>query len=471
MPERNMPEDIMRYLEAHHLQDVEAVRAYLRQPSISYTGEGIAETAELTRQMIADLGGEARVIQTAGHPLVYGRLDEGAPHTLLYYTMYDVMPAEEPDWSVPPFAAEIVDLPKYGPSIVARGAVNTKGPTAAFFQALRGYKAVRGKLPVNLIFIIEGEEEMGSRQFNKFVPANPHLFREAEAAIFPFFEQDEALQTFLTLGTKGILYFELKAKGGDWGGPRSRGIHGSFAAWVHNPVWRLVQALATMVGPDDRILVEGLGDGALDIPASERELMVQNADLFDEAAFLDAYDVAHFKWPGEGLPVWEQLFSQPTLNIDGIWGGYTGPETKTLLPHEATVKMDVRMVPEMDPDQTVAAIRNHLDCHGFSDIEMTVYNKYPWSKVALEEPVVQAMLRAYEQLGHRVQVQPLNPGSAPYWIFERVLGIPYVTGGLGHGSRQHSSDEYCTVQGILDFEKSMVLLLENYAEISDVGRD
>lgn len=114
----------------------------------------------------------------------------------------------------------------------------------------------------------------------------------------------------------------------------------------------------------------------------------------------------------------------------------------------------------------VAAIRKHLDDYGFSDIEMKVLNKYYWSKVSIEEPVVQAMLRTYRQLGHRVQIQPLNPGSAPYWIFERVLGIPYISGGLGHGSRQHSSDEYCTVQGVLDFEKSMVLFLENYPRIA-----
>ena len=459
-----MLEDVIAHLEEHFPEDLEAVRAFLRQPSISYTGEGIAETAEMVRQMIVDLGGEARLIPTAGHPLVYGRLDEGAPHTLLYYSMYDVMPAEEPDWSAPPFAAEIKDLPKYGPSILARGAVNTKGPTVAFFRALRAYKAVRGKLPVNLIFVVEGEEEMGSRQFNQFVPKNKELFAGAEAALFPFFEQDESLQAFLTLGTKGLLYFELKARGGDWGGPRSRGIHGCFAGWVHNPAWRLVRALATMVGPDDRILVEGLADSALEIPENERRLMAEDADLFDEQGFLEAYDVAGFKWPGKGLAVWEGLFGQPTLNIDGIWGGYTGPGTKTLLPHEVSVKMDVRMVPEMDPDKVVAAIRRHLDEHGFPDIEMTVLNKYYWSKVPLESKVVQAMLTTYRQLGHRVQIQPLNPGSAPYWIFERVLGIPYVTGGLGHGSRQHSSDEYCTVQGILDFEKSMVHFLANYAE-------
>jgi acetylornithine deacetylase/succinyl-diaminopimelate desuccinylase-like protein len=134
---RIMLEDVLSYLEGNFPQDLEAVRTFLRQPSISYTGEGIAVTAELCRQMIEELGGEARVIPTAGHPLVYGRLDEGAEHTLLYYTMYDVMPAEEPGWSVPPFAAEIIDLPKYGPSIVARGAVNTKGPTAAFFCGSR----------------------------------------------------------------------------------------------------------------------------------------------------------------------------------------------------------------------------------------------------------------------------------------------------------------------------------------------
>ncbi len=456
-------QDIFTYLDNNFTNDLEAVRAFLRQPSISYTGQGIRETAEMVAAMITDLGGTARLIDTAGHPLVYGRLDEGAKRTLLYYSMYDVMPTEEPGWSVDPFAAEIKDLPKYGPSIVARGAVNTKGPTAAFFRALKAFKTVRGKLPFNFIFIVEGEEEMGSRQFNQFMPAHKELFADAEAAIFPFFSQDESLQTYIWLGTKGLLYFELKARGGDWGGPRSRGIHGCFAGWVHNPAWRLVQALATMVGPDDRILVDGLADGALPLTPAEQQVLAENADLYGTQSFLEAYDVKKFKWPGQGPAVWEKLFSQPTLNIDGIWGGYTGLETKTLLPHEASVKMDVRMVPQMDPDRVVAAIRKHLDEHGYADIEMKVLNKYHYSKVPLDAPVTQAMLKTYAQLGHRVQIQPINPGSAPYWIFERILGIPYITGGLGHGSRQHSSDEYCTVQGVLDFEKSMVLFLDNYA--------
>jgi acetylornithine deacetylase/succinyl-diaminopimelate desuccinylase-like protein len=268
------------------------------------------------------------------------------------------------------------------------------------------------------------------------------------------------------LGTKGMLYFELKAKGGDWGGPRSRGIHGCFAGWAHNPVWRLVRALGTMVGPDDRILVDGLAEGAIGLTAAERLVMAENQDLYETQSWLDANDVKKFKWEGNNTAIWENLFTKPTLNIDGIWGGYTGPETKTLLPHEATVKMDVRMVPNMDPDRVVAAIRKHLDEHGFADVEMQVLNKYPWSKVPMDAPIVKAMLKTYAQLGHRVQMQIINPGSAPYWVFERALGIPYITGGLGHGSRQHSSNEYCTVRGILDFEKSIVLFLENYAQPS-----
>lgn len=457
--------DVLTYLDQHFPEDLEAVRAYLRQPSISYTGEGIKETAEMTAQLIRELGGTAELKYVENHhPLVYGRLDEGAKHTLLYYSMYDVMPVDEPGWTSAPFGAEIVDLPKYGKCIINRGAVNTKGPTAAFFQACKAYKAVKGKLPVNFIFIVEGEEEMGSRAFNKFMQARKDLFADAEACLFPFFQQDEDLQTYMWLGTKGILYFELTCRGGAWGGPQTRGIHGSYASWVHSPVWRLVKALSTMVGEDDRILVKGLKDGAIRIPKSELDMVKANADLFDEKSWAASHDVAKYKWPVDGVALWEKRFAEPQLNIDGIWAGYTGPGTKTLLPHEASVKMDVRMVPKMEPDAVVASIRKHLDDHGFSDIEMNVLNKYYWSKVSIKEPVVQAMLKSYDQMGKRVRVEPINPGSAPYWIFERVLGIPYVTGGLGHGARQHSSNEYCTVQGVLDFEKSMVLFLDNYAK-------
>lgn len=450
-------------LEQHFQSDLEDIRAFLRRPSISYTGEGIRETADAVAGLIAGLGGQAEVVQTPGHPIVYGELWQEAPRTLLIYGMYDVMPTDEDGWMAEPFGAEIHDLPNLGPSIICRGAVNTKGPLAAFFSAMRGVMRMEGRLPVNLLFAIEGEEEMGSRSFPAFAQEHAEKLKRADAVLFPFFEQDEAGMPSLVLGTKGMLYVELICTGGDWGGPTERGIHGSYNAWVKNPAWRLTQALASFIDEDERVIVDGFFDRVRPLPEREAALLNEQIDsgLMDAQVFRDAYAVRRLKDENDRA-AWTRLFSQPQLNIDGLFAGYIGPETKTVLPHQATAKVDVRMVPDMEPDEVLAGLRAHLDKGGFTDIELKVYNKYPWSKVSLDEPAVQAMIRTYQLLHGEVQLWPINPGSAPYYVFERLLGLPYVTGGLGHGSRQHSSNEYCTVAGILDFEKSMVTFLNEF---------
>jgi len=458
---------VLKYLDENFKEDLESVRTFLRTPSVSYTGEGIEDTARKVKAMIEELGGSAELVPTSGHPVVYGDVNENNDHTILIYGMYDVMPTDEPGWSVDPWAAEIKELPKLGPSIINRGAVNTKGPLAALFNTLRAFKKVNGKLPVNLIFAIEGEEEWGSRHFPEFVEAYQAKLKQAEAMLFPFFSQDEAGVPGLTLGTKGLLYFELLCQGGDWGGPTNRGIHGSYNAWVNNPAWRLVKALSTMIDDNEQILIDNFFEDVSPLdPADLARLKEQIAEgRYDEQVFMESHEVKRLKYTG--IDVWEKLYSQPQLNIDGIEGGYTGPETKTLLPHLATVKMDVRMVPHMDPDKVLASIRAHLDKHGFSDIAIKVHHKYYWSKVSSQETVVQAMVKTYQGMGQEPQMEPLNPGSAPYYIFERVLNMPYVTGGMGHGSRQHSTDEYCTVQGVLDFEKSMALFFHHYLTLQN----
>lgn len=457
-------EKVIKHLEENFDEDLERVREFLKVPSVSYTGEGIQETATNVKHLIEEVGGNAEIVPTDGHPVVFGEIDEGNEHTLLIYGMYDVMPTDEDGWIVDPWAAEIKDMPQFGPCIINRGAVNTKGPLGAFFNTLRAFKKVNGKLPVNLLFAVEGEEEMGSRHFPDFLEQYKDKLSKAEAVLFPFFEQDEVGTPSLTLGTKGLLYFELISKGGEWGGPKSRGIHGSFNAWVKNPAWRLVKALSTLVDNDEKIVVDNFYDKVSPLRENEKEILNKQIEegLFDEEVFLENYDVDKFKYDGEGIDVWEKLFSEPQLNIDGIYSGYTGPETKTLLPHVATAKVDVRMVPHMEPDEVVDSIRKHLDKHGFSDIEMKVYNKYYWSKSSVEEPAVQAMIETYRDMEKEPQIWPINPGSAPYYVFERYLKIPYVTGGMGHGARQHSSNEYCTVEGILDFEISMARFFENY---------
>ncbi len=456
------------YLKENFDENLEQIREFLRHPSISYTGEGIKETAERISVMIKDLGGKADVVSTEGHPIVFGRLDQDAEKTVMVYGMYDVMPADEPDWSVDPWAAEIKELPKLGKSIVARGAVNTKGPLAAFFKAVEGYQKAVGKLPVNLVFAIEGEEEMGSRHFVPFIEDNLKELADVDVVLFPFFSENEKGIPYMTLGTKGILYFELEVQGGKWGAPTKRGIHGSYNAWVKNPIWRLIQAVSTFTDKDENVQIDGFFDNVDPLPEEELKLIKSQIEsgLMDEETFMEYNNVEKFKDDLRGLPLWERLFSQPQFNIDGIVGGYTGEGTKTLLPHKATIKMDVRTVPSMDPDRVVKLIRDHLDKNGFNDIKMNVLNKYYWSKLSLKEDSVQAMLKVYKKMDKKAIVWPVNPGSAPYYVFERIMGVPYVTGGLGHGSRQHSNDEYCTVPGLLDFEISIARWLNYYAEMA-----
>lgn len=460
---------VFRRLTEGFGRDLEDVKAFLRLPSISYTGEGIKETGRAVKGWIERLGGTAELVPVPGgyHPVAYGRIDAGAPHTLLIYGMYDVMPADEPDWVSPPFGAEVRNWEGLGACVINRGAANTKGPLAGFFTSLRAIREEHGGLPVNLVFVIEGEEEYGSRSLPRFFSVHRDELVRAEAVLFPFFGCDKRGTPSIRLGTKGILYFELTCRGGEWGGPTKRGIHGSNNVWIANPVWRIIRTLSTMVDDEQRITIDGFFDRVRPPSAEDVELCETLARSADAESELCGNEVLRFKWDLRGKDLYLHAHTQPQLNIDGISGGYTGQGTKTLLPHAVTVKMDVRTVPDQDPDAVIKAIREHLDKRGYADIEMTVINKYPWSKVSVREPIVQALIKACRSLGAEPAVFPLNIGSAPFYLFDTVLGIPYVFGGLGHGARQHSSNEYFTVGGLLDFEKSMVLTLANYLEEAD----
>ncbi|HYF80646.1 MAG TPA: M20/M25/M40 family metallo-hydrolase [Symbiobacteriaceae bacterium] len=461
---------VFAYLDEHFQQYLADVQQFLRTPSVSYTGEGIRETAGQVADMIRTLGGTAELVETPGHPVVYGEIDSGAKDTLLIYGMYDVMPADEPGWIVDPWGAEIRDFLDLGPCVIARGAVNTKGPLSAFFGTLDAIQKAEGRLPVNLIFAIEGEEEFGSRNFPAFAEQYKEKLKQAQAMFFPFFYCDQEGTPTVTLGTKGLCYFELTARGGDWGGPTTRGIHGSYAAWVANPNWRLINALASMKNEHEEILVDGFYADVIPPNADDLQILQDLEAFRDDSLFLQLQEVKRFKFDAQGVELYKHLYFDPTLNINGYASGFTEEGTKTLLPHQATAKVDIRMVPGMEPEATVAKVKAHLAKHGYHDIEMKMHNLYPWSKVSVQEPVVQALLTGYTELGRRPMVVPLNPGSAPYYVFQRTLGMPYIAGGLGHGSRQHSSNEYCTVEGIRDFQKSVVAFFGNYVQLQARGR-
>jgi acetylornithine deacetylase/succinyl-diaminopimelate desuccinylase-like protein len=418
--------------------------------------------AVLVAQTIRDIGGSAQIYPTDGHPIVVGRLDARAPRTLLFYGMYDVQPVEGEDWTVDPFAGEIIDLPGHGRSMVARGVFNSKGPMAGFLNVLAAYRAVGAQPPVNVVFLIEGEEELGSRHLPAFVEANRGTL-QADAAYFAFYGQDPRGIPSLYLGTKGIIFMELICRGGAWGGPQTRMIHGSNAVWIGSPAWRLLAALTSMMGRDEQILIDGFFDEVAELDEDEEHLLEQLADVFSEKEILASHDVRRFKLEGHGENLLRNYLTLPTLNIDGLISGWIGLGSKTVLPNEARARVDIRLVPNMKVEHTLERLRRHLDGQGFPDIEVNVWQSYPWSQTKWRSPVVQALVEGIRAQGIEPYAWPRLAGSAPMYLFSKVLGMPFVMGGLGHGGRAHSPNEYATIEGMRLFERSVAAFLERFA--------
>jgi len=455
--------DLYAHLDAQFDRHLDRVRAFVRIPSISGEGKGMAEMAELVRDSIRGLGGTADVVPTPGWPVVTGAIDAGKPKTLLLYGMYDVQPVEGEEWLAPPFNGDVVNLPDFGPSMVARGVYNTKGPLAGLFNVLESIQTVGGRLPVNLKFVIEGEEELSSPNLPGFIASHRDRLG-ADATYFPFYCQDRHGKPVMWLGVKGIQYFEVACRGGTWGGPRTRGVHGSNAVWIGSPAWRLARVLATMMDDREGITIEGFTDDVLSPSAEDEELLQRLARTFDSATQLWMWDAERFKYDLQGADLLRRYLYTPTLNIDGIWGGYTGPGMKTLLPHEVRAKMDVRMVPNMEPERVRERIRAHLRRVGRDDLEVHFYEGYPPAKTSVREPVVQALIKTFRDLGHEPEIWPHLAGSAPFYLFRRVLDQPFAMGGLGHGGRPHSPNEYATIAGMRLFEQSVARFLFAFAE-------
>jgi acetylornithine deacetylase/succinyl-diaminopimelate desuccinylase-like protein len=441
--------EVYRYIDENRAAHLEHIRRWLRQPSISAQNVGIAEMAAMLRDDLRTIGfQEAELVPTSGHPGVWGFYDAGAPTTLAVYMMYDVQPVEEGDWKSPPFAAEIVDLP-LGRGLVARGATNQKGPERAFLNALGAIVAVRGTLPVNLMVVAEGEEELGSPHYPEIIDKYEARLRGAHGVFFPFNAQGGNGDVSMSLGVKGILYLELEARGGPAGGPTRSEVHGSLKSIVDSPAWRLTQALASLTSPDgNTIAVPGYYDAIRPPTAEEARLVHGMLPRFtaQEPAMQRSLGVARWIDGLGGADTLVQHLFSTTLNINGVWSGYTGEGVKTILPHRAVAKVDSRLVPDQTPDGALALIRKHLDAQGFKDIEVRKLSGYPPAQTSVEAPLVQAAISAYNKYGRTPSVSPRIAGSAPYYVFTDRLKLPLVAGGLGHGSGAHGPNEYMIVE-------------------------
>lgn len=450
-------------IQANFPAHLEAIQEFIQTPSISHTGDGIAETAERVRGFIEGVGGRAEIVPTEGHPVVYGELMVGKPKTLLIYGMYDVMPVEGEEWVVPPFAGEIAEIPDVGRCLVSRGIYNTKGPLRGFFNVLAAIQEA-DSLPVNLKFIIEGEEELGSRHLPHFIDEYKEKL-VGDAVFFPFFCLNRRGRPVTYLGVKGMIHLELVCQGGDWGGPRSKGIHSSYGAWIASPAWKLVHALASMVDADEIVTIDGFYDAVTGPNAEEEELLTNMEGIFDETAILEESDVTRFKHDDlHGVALLRRYLFTPVININGLLTGHVGAGIKTVIGHKATAKLDIRLVPEMDLQDTLGRVRDHLVRQGFEDVRVENVGGYEWSRTSVKEEAVQALLKSYRYHGyHEHEVWPTIGGSAPFYLFTKQLGLPLVMGGLCHGGNAHSANEYAVLDQIELYEKSIATFLFEYA--------
>lgn len=463
------------YIDAHLPQHIARIQEYIRQPSVSAENRGIKECAELTRQYLAEAGcQETAIVPTPGHPAVWGALDAGARKTLAVYWMYDVQPVNENEWTTPPFEARVVPAPGWGDGarmVRGRGAANQKGPERAFLNALEAIRAT-GKLPVNLMFICEGEEELGSPNLPFAVAKYRDRLAKANGVLFPTATLGRDGRASFSLGNKGIVYMELESAGGPQGGPKNAEVHSSTKAQVDSPVWRLVQALASMTDPSGNVIrIEEFRSAIRKPTVRENELYERFVAGYDEAAAKRALGIDRFVDGVDKREALRRLWFEPSLNIDGVWAGYTGPATKTILPHKANAKVDFRLVPDQRAEDVAKIVRRHLDRHGFTDIKINWWNGYDPSQSDPDSDLVRAAMDVCRSLKVPTQISLRLAGSAPHYLFTRDLKLPLLGFGLGHGGGAHSKDEFLIVdavppaRGLAFYEKSFVDLLYRFAEI------
>src|SRR3954447_21984922 len=442
--------DIRNEIAKRHNEAVKRLQDWIALPSIAAENRNYPQGAEYMAPLAKDAGFQnAMVINTDGKPGVFATLDAGAKKTVGLYFMYDVKRFDPAEWTSPPLEARIVDKPGLGKAVVGRGAVNQKGPEAAFLAALHAIRGAGKKMPVNLVLVAEGEEEIGSPHIGQLVhrPEVEAALRKTTGVFMPNATQDLDGIVTVSLGAKGVVELELISSGETWGGGPAKDIHSSLKAMVDSPAWHLVKALDTLVSADGNTITIDNYPQPRPMSAEEKAMIDTAAQRRSEAQQMKSMSVKHWIDDLPWVQANERLESQPTVNIEGLVGGYTGPGGKTILAHRAVAKIDMRLVPDMKKDDAVAALKAHLAKRGFGDIEVNVTGGYDPTSTVSTAPLIQSQIAVLRRAGIDPLLWPRNAGSYPGYVFTNPpLSLPAGHFGLGHGSGAHAPDEYFVIE-------------------------
>ncbi len=442
------------YVAQNRERFLDELKDFTSQPSVAAQKLGMDEMAQKVKARLEKLGAQARVIPVeSGFPVVYGEIGSGAK-TLLIYDHYDVQPPEPFElWDSPPWAPEIRDGKFY-----ARGVADNKADLLLRLQAVESWLATEGALPLKIKWVIEGEEEIGSPNLGKFVAANHALIQGADGCLWEFGAKDSHENPMLICGLKGILYVELHAHGAN------RDLHSGAASIVENPAWRLVWALSTLKNSRDEITIDGYAETVREPTALE--LDAASHIPFDTNLELEKFGVKQFINGVRDFDAVKKLYFTPTVTICGLHSGYTGPGGKTVLPNHAFVKLDFRLVPDQTPDAILKLLRQHLDAHGFADIEIQLTEAGEHvARSPLDSAIVQAAQQAARTTyGREPVVYPTAAGSGPMYELCQQLNIPAVSAGAGYPeSRGHAPNENIRVADYFEGITFVRELIKNFA--------
>jgi acetylornithine deacetylase/succinyl-diaminopimelate desuccinylase-like protein len=451
MSERFLSVD--RYIEEHLDGWLAELTELCAVPSVSARHEGIDDCAGLVAELLRRRGFDARVEPSGGHPVVLAHANGGnAGRTMLLYNHYDVQPPEPLElWESPPFAAQVRDGKLY-----ARGAKDDKGELVARLAAIDALRAVEGGLPCRLTWLVEGEEEVGSNSLPEFVRSHSDELA-CDGAIWEEGAIDEEGRPVLTLGARGLLYVELRVR------TLSRDGHSGGANLLPNAAWRLVWALGTLKGADERVLIPGFYDAVRGISPRQQELL--DALPSHEESYKASFGLDHLLLDRTGAAVSAAPFD-PTCNIAGLTSGYQGPGSKTIVPAAASAKVDFRLVPDQDPDDVCRKLRRHLDAGGFTDVEVGVLGPERPGVVDPDATLVRLCAETAEEVyGKPALITPMTGGTTPMYLFTE-RGVPVVAPGVGFGSTNlaHSPNENVRLVDLQNAARHVARLLVRFAD-------
>ena len=444
----------IKHVDVHLDELVSDLQTLIRQPSVSAKNEGIEECATLVQKLLKKSGIKSEILRLKKGvaPIVFGEVKskQNPKKTLMFYNHYDVQPAEPFDlWDDPPFSGI-----RKGNKIFGRGATDDKGELITRIKAVEACLKTTGDVPCNVKFVIEGEEETGSAHIEEYLKKYKKKF-SCDGVIWEFGYVDAKNRPIIGLGMKGLLFVELSIK------ESIRDAHSSLAVLIKNPAWRLIEAVHTLRNSDGKILIK---DWYKEVSSlSKNDLKIIQKEPFDENAFKKEFGIKSFVGNMTGMDAKKAMVGGATCNVAGFVSGYTGDGAKTVLPGNALVKIDFRLIPKMDPKKQVLRLKNHLKSKGFADVGIKVYHGEAAARTDSSHPFVSQVKDAADKSFGKSILNVSNAGTGPMHPFVEILKAPCISIGSTYMfSPIHSPNEFARIDLLKKTTKCMCEIMDNF---------